>query len=60
MKANVYVDGLNLYYGALKHTRFKWLNPARLCEFRLPAFDIDRIEYFTALVRHGRCGCMRW
>lgn len=51
MKTNVYIDGLNLYYGALKRTRFKWLNPARLCEFLLPAFDINHIEYFTALVR---------
>ena len=51
MKANVYIDGLNLYYGALKNTRFKWLNPARLCELILPAFEVKRIEYFTALVR---------
>ncbi len=51
MKTSVYIDGLNLYYGALKNTRFKWLNPARLCELLLPAFDVHHMEYFTALVR---------
>jgi uncharacterized LabA/DUF88 family protein len=51
MRTNVYIDGLNLYYGALKHTGFKWLNPARLCESLLSAFQVNRIEYFTALVR---------
>ena len=27
MRTRVYVDGLNLYYGALKDTAFKWLDP---------------------------------
>ena len=26
MRTRVYVDGFNLYYGALKGTSFKWLN----------------------------------
>jgi uncharacterized LabA/DUF88 family protein len=51
MRTNIYIDGLNLYYGALKHTAFKWLNRAKLCQFLLPASDVNRIEYFTALVR---------
>ena len=30
MRTRVYVDGLNLYYGAVKGTPFKWLDPVRL------------------------------
>lgn len=26
MRTNVYIDGFNLYYGAVKDTKFKWLN----------------------------------
>jgi hypothetical protein len=51
MKTRVFIDGLNLYYGALKGTPYKWLNPARLCELLLPRFQITHTEYFTALVR---------
>ena len=51
MKARVYIDGLNLYYGALKGTPYKWLNPVRLCELLLPRFHVSHTEYFTALVR---------
>ena len=30
MRTWVYVDGLNLYYGALKGTNLKWLNLVEL------------------------------
>ena len=30
MQTRVYVDGFNLYYGALKGTKFKWLNLVEL------------------------------
>ena len=30
MRTRVYIDGLNLYYGAVKGTPFKWLDPVRL------------------------------
>lgn len=46
----VYVDGFNLYYGALKGTPFKWLNIATLCEKMLPGCDISHIRFFTANV----------
>lgn len=46
----VYVDGFNLYYGAVKDTPYKWLNINRLCELLLPNHSIDRIKYFTARV----------
>ena len=51
MKTNVYVDALNLYYGCLKGTRYKWLDLACLCRYLLPRDDIQRIKYFTAIVR---------
>jgi uncharacterized LabA/DUF88 family protein len=51
VKTNVYVDGLNLYYGCLKDTRYKWLDLACLCRYLLPRDEIQRIKYFTAIVR---------
>jgi len=51
MRTFVYIDGLNLYYGALKGTQFKWLDLATLCDLMLPSFDIGQLEYFTSLVK---------
>jgi len=39
-----------LYYGALKGTPFKWLNPDHLCRLLLPQNQIVGIKYFTATV----------
>ena len=51
MRVGVYVDGFNLYYGALKGTPFKWLNLVTLAEQVLPpGYTIDRVNYFTARV----------
>lgn len=50
LKTNVYVDGLNLYYGCLKGTPFRWLDIAKLCRTELLQNQINRIRYFTALV----------
>lgn len=50
MRANVYVDGFNLYYGSVRKTQFKWLNVAKLCTTLLPSLQINRIRYFTARV----------
>ena len=50
MKTIVYVDGFNLYYGAVKGTPYKWLNVKTLCELLLPKNQIIRIKYFTAPV----------
>lgn len=36
MKTYVYVDGFNLYYGAVKGTPFKWLDIRQLCQLLLP------------------------
>lgn len=51
MKTNVYVDGFNLYYGAVKDTPYKWLDIHKLCTVLLPQNTIHRIRYFTAPVR---------
>lgn len=50
MKTVVYVDGFNLYYGAVKGTPYKWLNIKALCQALLPKNQIVKIKYFTALV----------
>ena len=47
---NVYIDGFNLYYGALKQTPYKWLDLSRLCQALLPSDTIQEIKYFTARV----------
>jgi hypothetical protein len=47
----VYVDGFNLYYRALRKTKFKWLNLEVLVQGLLEADnEIQRIRYFTAPV----------
>lgn len=50
MRANLYVDGFNLYYGALRGTPWKWLDLACLGHRLLPGHDVARIRYFTARV----------
>jgi hypothetical protein len=50
MKTIVYIDGFNLYYGAIKGTPYRWLNPAALCRLLLPHDQIQAIKYFTARV----------
>lgn len=51
VKTNVYVDGFNLYYGAVRRTPYKWLDLHKLCTLLLPESEIHRIRYFTALVK---------
>ena len=49
MRTFVYVDGFNLYYGALKGTRWKWLDlPALFEKVLQPHHDILKVKYFTA------------
>jgi uncharacterized LabA/DUF88 family protein len=48
-KANVYVDGFNLYAGTLYKTKgCKWLNLRLLAEQLYPDLEIQTIKYFTA------------
>ena len=46
----VYIDGFNLYYGALKGSPHKWLNLERYFRLLLSGHDIQKIRYFTARV----------
>jgi uncharacterized LabA/DUF88 family protein len=50
VRTAVYIDGLNLYYGALKNTPFKWLDVAAMSRHLLPGHEIVTIRYFTANV----------
>ena len=51
MKAIAYIDGFNLYYGALKKTPYKWLNIDSLLKSILyDNYSIVGIKYFTARV----------
>lgn len=48
----VYVDGFNLYYRALKGTKFKWLDLDALCKSILQKTpNITEINYYTARVK---------
>jgi hypothetical protein len=51
VKTNVYVDGFNLYYGAVRGTQYKWLNIRRLCELAFPRNQIAEVHYCTAIVK---------
>lgn len=47
----VYVDGFNLYYGAVKGTPHKWLDISKMVQQLLPKNQVLKINYFTALVK---------
>ncbi len=48
MNTNLYIDGFNLYYRALKDTPFRWLDLRELAETLFPQDYIHRVCYFTA------------
>lgn len=51
MRTYIYVDGFNLYYGALKGTPYKWLDLGALFKSILqPKNEIQKIKYYTARV----------
>ena len=51
MRTFVYVDGFNLYYGALKGTLWNWLDlPALFAKILQPHHDVLTVKYFTARV----------
>lgn len=55
MRANAYIDGFNLYHGALKvRPGCKWLDLRALCSRLLPAaYELDEVHYFTARIGHS-------
>jgi len=50
MRTIIYIDGFNLYYGALKNTPYKWLNIDKMCRLLLPRHQIVALKYYTAIV----------
>ncbi len=54
MRTNVYIDGFNLYYGALQGTPFKWLDPVQLATLLFPEDEVSRICYCTAPLKMYR------
>ena len=50
IRTNVYIDGFNLYYRALRGTPYRWLDVGKLAHLLLPRHHIGRIRYCTALV----------
>ena len=54
MSTNFYIDGFNLYYGSLKtrYPQYRWLDIQALCENLAPNQRVNRVRYFTALVKN--------
>lgn len=48
LRTFVYIDGINLYYGALRKTAFMWLDVSAMCRLLLPGHDLRQIRYFSA------------
>ncbi len=46
----VYIDGFNLYFGALKGTPYRWLDLDKLCSYLLPQNVVTHFRYFSARV----------
>ena len=56
MKTTIYIDGYNLYYGCLKHTKYKWLDlyelfASHIIRVQSPSSTVTKIKYFTADIR---------
>lgn len=56
MKTIIYVDGYNLYYGCLKHSKDKWLDIHKLLYKHIvhpqnPSSNLVSIKFFTADVK---------
>jgi len=47
----IYVDGFNLYYGAVKSTPWKWLNIEKYFTLLRQDDNIQSIKYFTARIQ---------
>ena len=50
MITNLYVDGFNLYYRALRGTPFRWLDLRKLSDTLFPNDMVSKVCYFTALL----------
>ena len=53
LRANVYIDGFNFYYGALRsRPHLKWLDYRALAANLLSGYEINTVRYFTAPARN--------
>lgn len=52
-RAIVYVDGFNLYY-SIRYTPYRWLNLVTLSRLLFPSLQVQKVKYFTALVKPHR------
>ena len=50
----MYVDGFNLYFGAIKGTPYKWLDVEKYFRLLRPQDDLQAIRYFTAVISGPR------
>jgi len=50
VEISVYIDGFNLYNGALRGTAFKWLDLHAFSEKLCPGYQVKKIKFFTAQV----------
>lgn len=50
-RVSVYIDGFNFYYGSLKGTPYKWLDPHALACALMPSDSVTAVHYFTARVK---------
>ena len=48
LRASVYIDGFNLYKGALSKTSYKWLDIEKWAKALLPLCEVTRVVYCTA------------
>lgn len=55
LRVHAYIDGFNLYHGALKQRPgCKWLDLRTMCSRLLPSgYELDELHYFTSRVNHS-------
>ena len=49
-KVITYIDGFNLYHGAVENTPYKWLDIVMLGKCLMPKYNVVATKYFTSLV----------
>ena len=54
LRTNIYIDGFNLYYSAVRGTSYKWLDLSALCHLLFPNKNIQDIKYFSAKVKASK------
>lgn len=53
MRVSFYVDGFNLYFGAIRGTPYRWLDLGAVCRHLARGEEVRHIRYFTAPVQSG-------